>query len=1414
MAECIYIPRVDELNKEKKNNNPSKLFRDLVKITGDREKAKVIWGLSKVPGLLSRLNLDLEYDENGEPTAASLDRSLDFSSIFGGKTSLLTEKRNVGATDKEGNPIEYSNPQKLYDKIEEYNDRTPYVTAYPVLNNDKYTIDVAYRTKENEDKVKSVVFHNELNRQLQSIMRKLGFDVQHLDSTNKNKMVAGLFNPMFAEDTSSKLKTVIKVSKGILGEEAFPEEYAHFAIEGLKNHPLVQRLLKYVSDNNMAESILGDDYEDYVKQYNGDVSLLNKEAAGKLLYSSLTGTKDVSSLADRLAETTKDKFALGSVDEINNIVTEAHRMADQLSSVVTDEEQMTKAFDADEMLNGKALYHLSGELNSIKDYAEKASSLEIRNLNNELKKLRINSEMSEKQQSFIKNKRGDIYKKIKEINTQMLAARYKASCATFLTYTTDELSDLISQVDKLNERDILNCSVESLNSTARVCNNIKRYLDGYRDIVKAMKLLPFNKEKLGEELSESDAKDIAGAASKVSNMLDVLENNYQKVSRLGVLRTVGLMLGSDKVLTMGKNKGDIITAQSIVDEAHKDIGFMDRWLKSMSGSNDMLLQVVAKLVNKRRAGIASEMNDILIQLRVYDKKLKDSGSTSDFMFERDEKGNPVRLASNYDFDLYNKDYREKVQKINDSRDSIIKEYRESRLTKKIAESMSDDDIFRLQKREILKAFKKLRFFVNPDTGDGHPDEKFDNGRYFNPHKIDNLGWTREQREYYDNVMELKHQMDGLVPGAQKYKAIQIRNKTIEMIENNVSDPRKVFKQIISETGDKFVRRETDIDEFGNIVDKDMQLDMDLSGEPLRSVPVYYIRRLDDASRLSTDMTGALASYAKMAINYSEMNKIVETLEMVRSYAENMDIQQMSGDKQIKGKQSSYQKFIYSSPFTKKGQRLAERINDYMNMAVYGEKKKDEGVIHVPFINKDVDKAKTFDAIKQYSSITGLGLNMFSGISNVTVGKMQLFIESCAKQYFSHKNLMTAEKNYWKDLPEYMNEINSAYKKSKMSLIMDRFDVLEDFLDSMSEREFKKSALARILGNANIYMMQGAGEHYLHLVNAYAMLDAMKVTDKDGKEKSMYDALKVQAIKDDSGNILSHRLVIESGTRYQGKDISTSEARNIVDRMNNKQTLTQEEIDSLDSQYDKLEKVGDLIDNTIMKIHRVSESMNGGFSITDLGAINNRWYGRMMLQFRQWMIGHYQRRYGSTYYDLQLDTTREGFYRTANRFFKGLALDAKRGKFEMMTRWNELSLNEKQNMYRLFSEMGQLVALYTTLAIAGSKLKNNGYWSRQLAYHLYRMRMDTSASSVYDIFNFISNSKSLLNSPIPASEQVNNLLDWLELWNLFTDVQSGEYKGHSVYYADSMKHLPLIGQVKKAVDLGQEDYMFNLFKTTH
>ena len=85
-------------------------------------------------------------------------------------------------------------------------------------------------------------------------------------------------------------------------------------------------------------------------------------------------------------------------------------------------------------------------------------------------------------------------------------------------------------------------------------------------------------------------------------------------------------------------------------------------------------------------------------------------------------------------------------------------------------------------------------------------------------------------------------------------------------------------------------------------------------------------------------------------------------------------------------------------------------------------------------------------------------------------------------------------------------------------------------------------------------------------------------------------------------------------------------------LNNKQ----QKITLLFSEYIKLDNdsanLGQFFDNMSTYINRVNAGLHGGYAQTEKGAAHMSAVGKLLMQFRQWMPGHYNRRFAKNYYD--------------------------------------------------------------------------------------------------------------------------------------------------------------------------------------
>ena len=111
---------------------------------------------------------------------------------------------------------------------------------------------------------------------------------------------------------------------------------------------------------------------------------------------------------------------------------------------------------------------------------------------------------------------------------------------------------------------------------------------------------------------------------------------------------------------------------------------------------------------------------------------------------------------------------------------------------------------------------------------------------------------------------------------------------------------------------------------------------------------------------------------------------------------------------------------------------------------------------------------------------------------------------------------------------------------------------------------------------------------------------------------------------------------------------------------------------------------------------------------------------------------------------------------------------------------------------------------------GGPEERKGIWhDRMILYSLNRMKLETGASMPLNV-EFLTNIWTLLQSPAAALKQMDNLTTLIRFDKMFNEIESGRYKGWSEYEADLVRALPVYGQIRKAVDIENESYMFNIF----
>lgn len=1340
MKTCIMIPTVNVNGEEIE----SKLFKDLTKIFKDRNDVKEIWALFQIPGVGERLNLN---KVNGEYLAEDVIQALDLDTVLEGKLSKTAIEKKAGFIDENDNRKTYNLYNEAVTDADVFNKESKTYNAIVARSTDGFTISISDKTN-SEEQLKDQIFNSELNMKLLNILRDLGFDVSIVENLQKD----GIFNPLNSEKNANDLITVIQIAKGERGEKAFPEEFSHFIIAGLRNQPLIKRALDLIA-NEQIENVLGDDFERYQELYKNNTQLLKEEALGKMLAEELINqnSSDNIGFLRRVWNFIKGIFKNASDKDVKNAINDARDAMKELANQIINNSSDLN-INTDDVLSSNTMFKVEKASNTVEEIARE-----------NLKRLALL--MKEKAANTTKGLYDKKDKKAYyEIEKLIESGKYVDSCCEFLK---DALRNIEEFQKKLKDTKFKN-DKNAVRLLSSKVYNLTDYIKVYNDQIKKMGALNKTYEDLG--IDKADAEKISKCANEVLvaiNGVEGLRNQLEHNLAVEFLKPYW----KDKVINTTFIENQLITIETILTKGFNDISFADSLVNSLAESSDILLALMMKITLNQQ----DKRDEILLQddayIRDCEKKLRDAGyNDTKFMYVFDKNGKPTGWLIS---DRNNAAYEEAKQKYADeiSKEDIPaikkimkKQKWEQNNTEEIIKVFNGNEVKVRVPRKMTKDGKKILY--------GYPEGQS---------PLDKL--APAQKEYYDNIIALKAEREKAIPEYKRniYRAVQKRTDFVEELANNITNPKELMKRCLEKAKDEFVRRSDDT-EFGELVkDGEKLVLLNSKDEIVKQMPIFYINPLEDMSQLSTDFGGSMRAYCAVMDNYNMMNEILPQMQLLNNIIQNRPVTMRRGGAVLKGVKKIFGETV-EQEYTKKGSelRVGEASNFLLDKNFFGINKLDEGTWKVKGI--ELDTAKMLDFLKAYTSVVGMGFNLYSGISNLTMGGAQMLIEGTVNENFNLKDLAKAHLDYDKDILGCLAEINSVKRENKLSLLIDKFDALESFYEEIKNKSFYKNGVLRGLENMSTMILNEIGEHRLHTVTMLAILEHTKVL-LNGKEISLYDAFEVsRERKDENGNVetVPPYLKLKDGvTKLDGTEFSQDD-------------------------FFKMKR----------KVSRVNRRLHGAYSEPHKGAAHQKALWRQILQFRQWMPAFYSNRFAGAfsgnYYDVELEDTEEGYYVTTFKFATSILKDLTKLKFEIATNFKNLTPHQKKNLGRAFVEFGLLIALYGMCGLLGSIKDKESTWSEKMLYYqMLRLKLETGAGFPLHP-DFLDNIWTLMQSPAASIRILNNLTDLLKFNNMFVEIQSGRYQGYSRFTKDFIEILPLYGNIRKAYDLAEDNYMFNIY----
>lgn len=1120
----------------------------------------------------------IEYDANNEPTYQSIRVLMEMEDVIDQDSQVAAEEKKI-AGEKDA-PATRENIDRMDDAAIEYNESDKRDKAFAATTDvyisddgsERVRIRVARNSEKSTGLIREMINKRRLNRKLRTMLKGWGVNVDVLSELQqKLRRVTGITDFQSSVVSATGMANTILIARGAEGIDALPEEFAHFVIEALHDSPLIKRLYSLVLDNDLARTILGDEYEQYRAEYERQLTddefvgykkifadnanrgetatehtelekMLAYEAIGHLIYerilmgqnamSETQATTSAEKLTDRLKAQFKKTVGAFDLDSLYAAISEAQDIAGEFSNNLMKGEYNDRISVAN-IATSAQFYQLKSKAEKRKDLLEKL-------IENAQKRYRLYSN-NERSFSYSRQK-----STIADMEAKFVQLEYNDGIMSFVLSSLDQLRTLGDQVAIVQESPYM-----PIRERVKMLQNIRKYYDSYVEAIRSISEAYYSGIL---EYSQETAEII----TELNVLMCQLKEGYDNMAKPLWIELLRQYMGDGITIPTGKMAGHKYTAEEIAEYADKDISILDRLLDSAGESGDWVIRIMDNMAKEAKHEGRTATNAIKKQLLGAWNKLKAAGYTNtDFMYKvtTDENG----------------------------------------------------------KRNVE--------FIEPE----------DAGRL-----------SKAQQEYYYTIMRIKDALDAKLPEntTTLLNSPQIRKSYTERLSEslragNLSEAWEDTKTALKEQ----IMRQADDKDFGGMDAEDF------NGNPIETLPIYFIRQAGDPDDISRDTTSTMLMYANMVNEFHSMNKVVDTLEFMRDQSEDRAV--LPGINNVQGRKT-YNAEQRSMDTNKQSNNtnIHIRMREWFSSNVYGRYMKDAGT----FGESNVDKGKVANALNKVTALNTYALNLLAGIANVVQGSVMMRIESVAGEHFKWKDVAKADATFWKELGAYMSEIGVTNKTSKLALFDEMFNVMQDFEAEIASKDAQRSRMGQLLQSNSLYFISNAGEFWMQNRTALALAMNYEMRDANGNKTNLWDALEVKIDENGVG-----RLVINDGyTKPDGSKFSMKDEFSF-------QTLSKS----------------------------INQDMHGIYNYEDRNALQRTALGRMAMMYRKWIKPAINRRYGHARHNFDTGTIKEGYYRTLGRFLMQVIHDARLGQFTMFTQWDKITEYERKNLIRAFTELGHL-----------------------------------------------------------------------------------------------------------------------------
>ena len=439
---------------------------------------------------------------------------------------------------------------------------------------------------------------------------------------------------------------IIQLSKGIEGEYALPEEFAHVAIEALgAHHAIVDEngnVIRYEAENKIVERLLNalnkdnsamneafggmleayegrPEYQDGKGNINRDKLIV--EAAGKLVSKQLFMHQYIKSpvkrLVQRVCEAIKNLFKNGNIREFWNAIFGANRVASQLAKDLLSG-RLADQMSLDKITTNEVFLNINKDLSGKQDLLSK-----IR------KRTKSLEDVLERRLKYSLTKNASS-RSLDAVRAQLAKLQKDEQNQKLETTIADYLKDTMSFMSEM-EKD-LDAAINNRPANA-VCKKLRIVKDTMYNFAAVTK-------DVREALATGEIKDDVNLKQTLRDISDEVERFWAKYNNISMMyfeQFLSNVYGKDGVtVKIGRQKGRRITIEEMARRADRDISMAARLLNAVSDCNDYVLQAIDDVTRDAKFKARERVMELRPRLEAaMEALIKEQGNRDQsWMFER------------------------------------------------------------------------------------------------------------------------------------------------------------------------------------------------------------------------------------------------------------------------------------------------------------------------------------------------------------------------------------------------------------------------------------------------------------------------------------------------------------------------------------------------------------------------------------------------------------------------------------------------------------------------------------------------------------------------------------------------------------------------------------------------------------